>query len=126
VLAEDGTVITLAGGPLAWPGPVGVRVREGARRVVSPAPRATEPARISAIVVLAPRGGGRATTERLAPAEAVAELAPHVVTAEPPLVAAGFRRAVRLANAIPVWRGRMPDDLVAAGSAARRLLSAAL
>ena len=116
VLADDGAVVSFEPRAVAWPGPTGIRLwRDGGRALV-PARRAPAPVPLAAIVVLAPRGGASAAVERLDPAEAVPEVVPHVMTAASPVLPAAFATAARLAREVPVWRGRLPDDLAALDS----------
>ncbi len=135
LLTEDGTVITLGREPLAWPGPLGIRVHAGAApsfatrepsgddgevpmRLVAPAVRETRAAPVRAIVVLEPRGGGRAVAEPLRAADAVPALVPDVIAAGEEHLASLFPLAARAADTMPVWRGRVPDDLSVAPGAA--------
>jgi len=127
VVAEDGAVLAAdePGEPaLVWPGPTGVRVREPAGTRVVRAPRNAFPVPARAVVLLAPRGGRRVRAEPVSPAEAAVELVSHVMTAVDPILPTAFRVAAGLADTIPAFRGRVPDDLAAAPAAARELVAA--
>lgn len=124
VLAEDGCVVTGGAAPLLWPGLTGVRL-PGARRGKRPAPTrgdSARPAELRAIVLLQPRGGAAATLEPVRPAEALPAMMPHTMHAQGRSLEAAFRGAAGLARSVPVFRGRLPDDLAGAPDHAERLV----
>ncbi len=125
VLAEDGCVIdAAAAAPHVWPGLAGVRLRDasGARPVELGGGASADPVPLHAVVLLQPRGGAEPSLEPVDPAAALTALMPHGVHALGPSQAAVFRGSAALARGVPVFRGRLPDDLERAGEHAEALL----
>jgi hypothetical protein len=141
VLAEDAVALTLgAGGPLVWPGPVGVRLDPVTARaldvpVARPArgkllcaepqrANQSEPAALAAIVLLEPRGGSAMTIRRLRATEAVAQAFPNVFRLDRASWQAAFDRTARLTGATACYTVRLPDDLTGLARHAEDLLAA--
>ncbi len=130
VIGEDGIALTFdeeAGTAFAWPGPAGVRLGAGLKRMhaVAPALETVSAVPVGAVVVLAPRGGGELRCDRLSPTAAVADL-DHALYAGPARLPAAFAGLARLARSVPVFRAQMPDDLGAVPAAATELVALAV
>jgi len=132
LLGDDSAVLSLDGddGVIAWPGPSGSRLRPPGERVIRNLVHAdvgaaeVEPVRLVAVVELQERGGEEVAVERLDPVLAATNLYAYAPQADGPAVAHTFRMAARLVERVPVFRGRMPDDLARAGEHAEALFSA--
>ncbi len=134
VLGEDGIAIELGeGGPVAFPGARGVRVRgrdpEGRPNVEllgDPGPGEPPPCPVGAVVLLGERGD-ELELERLPAARGLALLTPNVIHgASRTAVAAGFAGLARLLSAVPAWQARLPDRLEALPDVAPRMLDKVL
>jgi hypothetical protein len=132
VLSEDGVVLALDGdGSTAYPGARGVRMRVAAARgatavqlLPDPGPREPAPGPIAAVLLLDERGE-RLEVEALAPARALALLAPHLVhSGGRQALAAAFGRLAQLLGSVPAFRVSLPDRLAALPGAAAALLDA--
>ncbi len=129
VLAEDGVVVDLtATGPVAWPGPHGIRTvgAAGEMKRVEPVPpglRATSPAPVLAVVSLAPRGPDGPQVERLDPVTAARALIGSAIVIPGAAFARAFGQCARLAEAVPVYRASMPDDLALTAALAPEVLA---
>jgi hypothetical protein len=77
-------------------------------------------------VELDERGGDEIELERLEPVVAATRLYGHAPQADGPANARTFKLCARLAERVPVFRGRLPDDLARAGGHAEQLFSAAV
>lgn len=142
VLAEDGVAITFeADRPLAWPGPLGVRLKgdAGARlgwergetitrseqrgpEVVRAAAEADREVPVGAVVLLGERGASLEVGS-LEPARALTGLVPalfHPGRAEG--LRPAYALAARLATTAAGHRARLPDDLETAPAAAEALV----
>src|SRR4051794_4588915 len=132
LLGDDSAVLSLDGddGLVVWPGPAGSRLRREGERIlrdlvgVDNGAGHTEAVRLAAAVVLQERGGELPVAERLAPVAAATSLYAYAPQADGPAVAHTFRMAARLAERVPVFRARMPDDLTRAGEHAEALFHA--
>lgn len=132
LLGDDSAVLTLAGddGLLAWPGPSGSRLRlpgePPMRRLVHVADgrERTEPVRLTAVVELDERGGAEVELKRLEPLTAATRLYGYAPQADGPAIARTFSFCARLAERVPVFRARLPDDLPRAGEHAEALFNA--
>jgi hypothetical protein len=134
LLGDDSAVLSLDGkdGLLVWPGPSGSRLRRPGERLLRRLVHAgegrerTEPVRLAAVVELDERGGDEVELERLEPVVAATRLYRHAPQADGPAIARTFKLCARLAERVPVFRGRLPDDLARAGGHAEQLFSAAV
>lgn len=127
LIAEDGVLVT-ADPYRAWPGPRGVRLKEGdgaarrARLIDAPV-EATGPVPVAALVVLRPRGE-ELRVERLDGARALPELAGHLFHHGGAEALRGpFARLARLAAAVPAFGASLPDDLGRLPQAAAALVT---
>ena len=129
VLCEDGTVVELsAEGPIALPGPRGVRLRQlidGVTRVslvaepVSPEPA---PCPVNAVAVLDERGPAL-RVEPLQAVRALVLLTPSLAhTGGQASLARSFALLGSLLQKVPTFRVSLPDSLDALPEAAGRLL----
>ncbi len=133
-LAEDGLVVELAGGgPLAWPGARGIRLKgpgeaAGAAGLdyppglaqTSDAPAEGRP--VAAVVALTPRGDAL-TLDALSPGEGAAALGASLFhRGGPEGLRPAFRSLARLVEAVPAYVCSLPDDLGALADAAPRLI----
>jgi hypothetical protein len=129
VLCEDGAVVEVSGdGALALPGPRGVRIRRRSDNrvrvslVADPGPREPAPCPVAAVALLEERGV-ELRSERLAPAEAVALLTPHLIhTGGEASLATSFARLGSLLRRVPAYRVSLPDDRAALPEASGQLL----
>lgn len=129
LLGEDGIAIELGdGGPIAFPGARGVRVRRDgdvpARTDLLPDPGSGEPdpSPVGAVVLLGERGA-RLTVEPLARARALALLTPNLVhSGGRAAIGAAFAGLATLLGSTPAFAVSLPDDLGALGANAVRLL----
>lgn len=133
LLGDDSAVLSFDGDAfLAWPGPVGSRLREPGemvmRRLVhhDRGLEEVEALPLAAVVVLGERGGEVPRLERMERVRAATELYAHAPQADGPAIARTFALAARLVERVPVFAGWMPDDLSRAGDHAETLLSDAL
>lgn len=143
VLAEDGVAVTFAGGEaLAWPGPVGVRLRPDTAawmglpaadgrlvrgkhlRLDGNGDREVGPVPVAAVVTLDPRDEQPARVTRMPPAEALTALFPSVLRLERATWQAAFSRAGALVRRVPAFRAKLQDDLPSADRQAVALLDA--
>jgi hypothetical protein len=118
VVAEDSVAVTVDGErALAWPGPVGVRLRptNGARAKSLHLPetggRDPQPVEVGAIALLEPRGGTQAEVRRLTTAEALAPAFPHAIQGRPARRQETFSQVAALLRRVPAYSARVPDDL---------------
>lgn len=133
LLGDDSAVLTLDGDDhmLAWPGPSGSRLRPpgelSMRRLVHAESglARTQPVRLAAAVELGERGAGELQVERLEPVTAAIRLYAHAPQADGPAIARTFGLVARLAERVPVFHARLPDDLRRAGDHAEALFRAA-
>lgn len=130
LLGEDGIAIELGdGGPVAFPGARGVRVRsrdgEGRRRtelVGDPGPGEPPSCPLAAVALLGERGEDL-EVEPLEPARALALLTPNLIhTGGRASIAAAFARLAALLSTVPAFAVSLPDDLGALPGAVQRLL----
>jgi hypothetical protein len=133
LLGDDSAVLTFEDdGFVAWPGPVGSRLREPGERVLRRLvhhDRGHEDVHalpLAAVVILGERGGDEPTLERMEPVRAATELYAHAPQADGVAIARTFALAARLVERVPVFEGVMPDDLARAGEHAEALVMAAL
>jgi hypothetical protein len=134
LLGDDSAVLSLEGdeGLVVWPGPSGSRLRRPGERVLRRLVHAgngreqTAAVRLGAVVVLDERGGAEAALEALEPVIGATTLYAYAPQADGPAVARTFGMVARLAERVPVYRARVPDDLEHAGDHAEALFSAAL
>jgi hypothetical protein len=132
LLGDDSAVMSLDGddGLIVWPGPSGSRLRRPGERILRDLVHAgngqaeTAPMRLVAAVELLERGGDKLEIERLEPVVAATSLYAYAPQADGPAVARTFAMTARLAERVPVFRARMPDDLASAGEHADALFSA--
>ena len=132
LLGDDSAVLSLQGddGVLAWPGPAGSRLRQPGETVLRDLVHATNghadaaPVRVAAAVELLERGGAEVEVQRVDPITAATGLYAYAPQADGPAVARTFAMTARLAERVPVYRARMPDDLGRAGEHAEALFSA--
>jgi len=114
LLGEDGVALSDGDtGPLAWPGPRGVRLHAGSRKAtrIADAGPARRPATLCALVLLGERDPERLRIELVEPARAVPQLVPALIFGGSDRLAAAFADAARLAASTPVYAVRFPDDL---------------
>jgi energy-coupling factor transporter ATP-binding protein EcfA2 len=129
VLAEDGVAIELGPDrPMAWPGPRGIRVADGPGepKRVRPVPRRLQvsaPSPVIAAVALAARTSGELTVDRLDPVTGARAILASTISTPGPDFADAFTQCARLAERVPVFRARLPDDLDRAQAAAPQLLA---
>ncbi len=132
LLGEDGIAVELGdGGPVAFPGARGVRVRrrDGAGRqrtelLGDPGPGEPPPCPVAAVVLLEGRGEGL-EVEPLEPARALALLTPNLIhTGGRTSIAAAFARLATLLRSVPAFAVSLPDDLGGLPGAARKMLDA--
>ena len=129
VLAEDGIAIDLGeGGPVAFPGARGVRVRSrdgnGRNRTDLVADPGGEPAgcRVAAVVLLGERDAAL-EVGRLQPAQALALLTPNLIhSGGRASIGTAFARLATLLRSTPAFRLALPDDLGALAANAQRSL----
>lgn len=127
LIAEDGVLVT-DGPHRAWPGPTGVRLKEGEgaerrARLVEPPAEASGPVPVAALVVLRPRGAAL-RVERLDGALAMPELATSLFHHGGTEALRGpFARLARLAGAVPAFGASLPDDLARLDEAAAELVT---
>jgi len=128
ILGEDGIAIELAGGgPLAWPGARGVRVRrpgEGRQPTLVEDPGPGEPGAcpVAAVVLLGERGA-EFEAERLERARALALLTPNLVhSGGRASIGAAFQRLAALLGSVPALRISLPDELDALPAIHQRFL----
>lgn len=132
LLGDDSAVLTLDGddGLLAWPGPSGSRLRRPGERLLrllvhaTDGCRQTAPVRLKAVVELDERGGDAVELERMEPLTAAIRLYGHAPQADGRAIARTFSLCARLAERVPVFRARLPEDLERAGEHAEALFSA--
>jgi hypothetical protein len=132
LLGDDSAILTLDGddGMLAWPGPSGSRLRRPGERILRDlvhhrnGHEQTEPVRLAAAVELTERGGEEPEVERLVPVAAATRLYGYAPQADGPAVARTFALCARLAERVPVFSARLPDDLSRAGDHADALFRA--
>jgi len=132
LLGDDSAVLSLDGddGLIVWPGPSGSRLRRPGERILRDLVHAenghqdTAPVRLVAAVELLERGGDEVEVERLEPVAAATSLYAYAPQADGPAVARTFAMTARLAERVPVFRARMPDDLGRAGEHAEALFNA--
>jgi hypothetical protein len=131
-LAEDGLVVELAaGGPLAWPGARGIRLKDPGEAAgaagyppglaqTSDAPPHGRP--VAAVVALAPRGDAL-TLDTLSPGEGAAALGSSLFhRGGPEGLRPVFGSLARLVEAVPSYLCSLPDDLGALSEAAREVV----
>jgi hypothetical protein len=129
VMGEDGVSISFDGGrPVAWPGPDGVRLADGAgapkrTRPLPAKQRARDAAPVVAAVALAPRTPGDLVVERLDPVTGARAIVSSTMYAPGAGFAHAFSLTARLVEAVPVFRARLPADLARADVAARALIA---
>jgi hypothetical protein len=131
LLGDDSAVLSLDGEDrmLVWPGPSGSRLRRPGERLLrrlvheSQGSERTAPLRLTAVVELDERGGDEVELERLAPLTAATRLYGHAPQADGPAIARTFSLCARLAERVPVFRARLPDDLARAGEHAEALFN---
>lgn len=129
LLGEDGIAIELGdGGPIAFPGARGVRVRgdrDGrARTDLLPDPGFGEPGPcpVGAVVLLGERGAGL-TVEPLERARALALLTPNLVhSGGRGAIGGAFAGLATLLGSAPAFAVSLPDDLDALAASSVRLL----
>ena len=134
LLGDDSAVLSLDGEDalLVWPGPSGSRLRRPGEQVLRRLVHAgngrerTAPVRLAAAVVLDERGGDEVAVEALEPVIGATSLYAYAPQADGPAVARTFAMVARLAERVPVYRARVPDDLERAGEHAEALFSAVL
>jgi hypothetical protein len=134
LLGDDSAVLSLDGtdGLVAWPGPSGSRLRRPGERILRHLVHAgdgrdeTAAVRLAAVVELIDRGGEELEMDALDPVTGATSLYAYAPQADGPAVARTFSMVARLAERVPVFRARMPDDLARAGDHAEELFSAAL
>lgn len=132
LLGDDSAVLSLDGddGLVVWPGPSGSRMRRPGERMLRDLVHAshgladTAPVRLAAAVELLERGGDELHLERVDPVTAATSLYAYAPQADGPAVARTFAMTARLAERVPVFRARMPDDRSRAGEIAQALFSA--
>ena len=140
VLSEDGAVISeLASEPLTWPGQDGVRIPSRVLSALSgdgdtppgtdekttqltARARRMDPAPVAAVVVLAPPGGSRPEAHSLDPVSALPALMPHVLYGGPSRLQRALERVAQLSGRVPIFHGRVPNDLSRAADNAMALL----
>jgi hypothetical protein len=125
VVAEDGVALTMDGDRvLAWPGPVGVRLRAGdgdpgkALRVTGTSGTDPEPVAVGGLAMLAPRGGSAPEVQPLAVAEALAPAFSHTIGGRPSRRQGVFSQMAALLARVPAYSVQLPDDLEALDDAA--------
>lgn len=132
LLGEDGIAIELGdGGPIAYPGARGVRVRsrDGNGRprtdlLADPGNGEPDPCPVGAVVLLGERGP-RLTVEPLEPARALALLTPNLVhSGGRAAVGAAFADLATLLGSTPAFAASLPDDLGALPTSVQALLDA--
>lgn len=132
LLGEDGVAVELGdGGPVAFPGARGVRVRrrdgEGRRRTEllgDPGPGEPPPCPVAAVVLLGERGAAL-EVEPLEPARALALLTPNLIhTGGRASIAAAFARLATLLRSVRAFGVSLPDDLGELPGATRKMLDA--
>jgi hypothetical protein len=132
LLGEDGIAIELGeGGPVAYPGARGVRLRSrddaGRPRTVlreDPGPGEPGPCPVAAVVLLGERGAAF-EVEPLEPARALALLTPNLVhSGGRASIAAAFQRLAALLSTAPALQISLPDDLEALPEACQGFLDA--
>jgi hypothetical protein len=130
LFGEDGIAVELGdGGPIAFPGARGVRVRsrdgDGRDRTdLLPDPGSGEPGAcpVGAVVLLGERGA-RLEVERLEPARALALLTPNLVhSGGRAAIGAAFANLAGLLSSVPAFAASLPDDLGALATSAEGLL----
>lgn len=132
LVGEDGTAISFTGnGPVAWPGPDGVRLASAPgepKRVHDASPRATvtAPTPVGAVVVLGPRTDGDLCLQRLERADAVPALFSHALHAPGEGLPGAFSLVARLARRTPVYRASIPDGVSAGLAAAAEVVERVL
>jgi len=134
LLGDDSAVLSLEGDDAVtvWPGPSGSRLRSPGERALRRLVHAdrgrdqTAPVPLAAAVVLDERGGDRIALEQMAPVIAATSLYAYAPQADGPAVARTFALSARLAERVPVYRARMPDDLDRAGEHAAALFNAVI
>jgi hypothetical protein len=132
LLGDDSAVLSLDGddGLIVWPGPSGSRMRRPGERILRDLVHATNgladsaPVRLVAAVELLERGGDELHVERVDPVTAATSLYAYAPQADGPAVARTFGMTARLAERVPVFRARMPDNRARAGEHAEALFSA--
>lgn len=130
LLGEDGIAIELGeGGPIAFPGARGVRVRrrdeEGRNRTeLLPDPGRGEPSPcpVAAVVLLGERGE-RLTVERMESVRALAMLTPNLVhSGSRAAIGGAFANLATLLGSTPAFAASLPDDLGALATSVQDLL----
>lgn len=130
LLGEDGIAIELGnGGPVAFPGARGVRVRgrdeNGRPRtdlLPDPGGGEPEPCRVASVVLLEERSAELAV-ERLEPARALALLTPNLVhSGGRGAIGAVFANLATLLSSTPAFAASLPDDLGALATSVQGLL----
>jgi hypothetical protein len=130
LLGEDGIAIELGeGGPIAFPGARGVRVRrrdeEGRNRTeLLPDPGRGEPGPcpVAAVVRLGERGE-RLTVERMESVRALAMLTPNLVhSGSRAAIGGAFANLATLLGSTPAFAASLPDDLGALATSVQGLL----
>ena len=118
VVAEDGVALTMDGDrALAWPGPVGVRLRPGdggpgkALHVTATSGTDPEPLPVGGLAMLAPRAGTSAEVRPLAVAEALAPAFSHTIGGRPSRRQGVFSQVAALLALVPAYSVQLPDDL---------------
>jgi hypothetical protein len=130
VLGEDGIAIELGdGGPVAFPGARGVRVRSRdengrARTDLLPDPGGGEPdpCPVGAVVLLGERGA-QLTVERMESVRALAMLTPNLVhSGSRAAIGGAFANLATLLGSTPAFAASLPDDLSALATSVQDLL----
>jgi hypothetical protein len=142
IISDDGVVLSdLASSPRVWSGQAGVRVPlrvlrvlEGASEIVGngggkevqfPGPDGASsvgPLDVNGIVILGARGGREPRVDRLDPVAALPALMPHTIHGGRSRLPRTFALAACLAERVPVFKARLPDDLAAVGRASATIV----
>jgi hypothetical protein len=132
LIGEDGIAIELGeGGPVAYPGARGVRMRsrddEGLLRtglLEDPGPGEPQPCAVAAVVLLGERGAGF-EAEPLPAARALTLLTPNLIhTGGRQAIAAAFQRLAAVLSSVPAFSVSLADDLDLLAESATGLLDA--
>jgi len=130
LLGEDGIAIELGdGGPIAYPGARGVRVRrrdkEGRNRIdllPDPGRGEPDPCPVAAVVLLGERRE-RLTVERVESVRALALLTPNLVhSGSRAAIGAAFASLATLLGSTPAFAASLPDDLGALATSVQGLI----
>jgi hypothetical protein len=131
LLGEDGVVIDLGdGGPVAYPGARGVRVRRGDKEgrnnrtdlLPDPGRGEPDPCPVAAVVLLGERGE-QLSVERMESVRALALLTPNLVhSGSRAAIGGAFANLATLLGSTPAFAASLPDDLGALATSVQGLL----